>query len=110
VIDMAARRITIVAGCLAALAIVVVLVVAFRPGPAADTLTPTPTSGVAPTETSEPPTPSQSPVAPEPTADPAPITPGPTDAPADGEPVRDVPGQCWVFSGGGWIGGPCPDD
>ena len=26
------------------------------------------------------------------------------------EPPPDLPGICFVFSGGGWLGAPCPDD
>ncbi len=80
------------------------------------------TSLESPQPVPETPSPTPDDPADEPTPTPAPEppatvepTPPPADAPAPGVAPRDEPpveldGICWVRSGGGWLGAPCPDD
>jgi hypothetical protein len=46
------------------------------------------------------------PTTPPATPPPPPAVPPGTDAPKDRP--AEIDGVCWVFSGGGWIGAPCP--
>lgn len=102
----AGRTILIVAVCLALVTVLIVTVISLQRTAVPSSLTPTPTSGFPRTQA-----PGQAPTpTPEKTPRSTPVAPAPTEEPAEGEPVRGVPGQCWVFSGGGWLSGPCPDE